>query len=460
MRIYANIPCQEGDAFVCSLCNRLDIDDILRQPSPSLFSAALIDRVKMLSPRTWWGMIDLESKKGVLSSFDISTTARSAKGLLLPFLILFLLRLAMVRRSQSASTIPLPRLLIPLLVSPWCLQCVYQLFYQLSIALGSFRTMTSTQSLTLSRATNALKWRILSRRAYRTRRYDVYLPPSLGNFPNYDTDTDTDSDQAALLFIPGATVAHEAYSEVAARLSDKGFVVAVMSLEPFRLANRHFGANLSSVKRIIKEITNKIHRRALEVRPPTPDESKQQDKHVLPAKTIEWTLMGHSMGAFGAMQLLRTFRDYPWKDQQTLSRANSTMRVTSTIDISMGNKLVLWGVAAFVESATDLSDLKDAEILIIQGTNDVLVDLMRSKQAEFQAFFPPTTVTERIAGGTHEGFGSYQPSFELENDDGRKKKRFVSLDQQHKRACDETVRFLRSRSRTRRPCFASKENRE
>ncbi len=225
-------------------------------------------------------------------------------------------------------------------------------------------------------------------------------------------------------------MAHEAYSEVAARLSDQGFVVAVMSLEPFRLASRHFGANRSSVERIMQEVTNGIHNLALEN---TADE--------LPAKTIEWTLIGHSMGAFGAMQLFRTFLDDPWSNTQTIPKAKSTS--TSNMDIKVGKKLVLWGVAAFVEAATDISDQKDVEILILQGTNDVLVDMKRSRQGELEALFPlNNTTTEYVRGGTHEGFGSYQPSFQVPNNG--KKKRSVSLDQQHKQACDETVRFLRS----------------
>ena len=112
------------------------------------------------------------------------------------------------------------------------------------------------------------------------------------------------------------------------------------------------------------------------------------------------------------------------------------------MDIILGKQLVLWGVAAFVESATDLSDRKDAEILILQGTNDDFVDWMRSREKELKAFFPPTTRIEHIAGGTHEGFGSYEPSFRLENDE---RKKSISLDRQHKRACEETNRFLRSR---------------
>lgn len=445
-----------------------DHDNLLIQSPPLFFPVAFTDRLKLLSPRTWWGIICLESKKGFLSPFDTSKTVRSAVGLLLPLLVLFLWRLAMVRRSQSAATIPSTRLLIASLISPWSLQCFHQLCYQLSIPFESIRTAMKTRSSTLPRAIDALKLRIRHRRAYRTRRYDVYLPPSLAGLSENVTKSDVDTQTLrALLFIPGAAVAHEAYSEVAARLSDKGFVVVVMSLEPFRLADHHFGANIGSVKRIIEQITLDIHVSTMAQRIQTYQESGGKLSPILlpqeigdklprislPAKTVEWTLMGHSMGSFAAMQLFRAFCDHSNNNTYTIGSniPEQLEPITSTMDIVIGNKLVLWGTAALVDFATDLSDQRDADILIVQGTNDEFVELMRSRQDELEAFFPPATRTEHIVGGTHEGFGSYQTSYRWD-DDGTKKKsrRSIPLDKQHKRACDATVRFLCSRQYTRK----------
>jgi len=481
MWIKSAISFESGDMFVSSLCQQMALkaglygtldgsgerqvyghDDLLRQPPPILFPVAFTDRLKLLSPRTWWGIINLESKKGILSPlFDTSKTVRSAVGLLLPLLVFFLWRLAMVRRSQSAVTIPSTRLLIAALISPWSLQCFHQLCYQLSIPFESIRTAMNTRSSTLPRAIDALKLRICHRRAYRTRRYDVYLPPSLAGLSENVTKSDVDTQTLrALLFIPGAAVAHEAYSEVAARLSDKGFVVAVVSLEPFRLADRHFGANLGSVKRIIEQITLDIHASTMAQRIQTyqesggkisrnllPQESGDQISRILlPAKTVEWTLIGHSMGSFAAMQLFRAFCDHSYKNTYTIESniPEQLEPITGTMDIVVGNKLVLWGTAALVDFATDLSDQRDAEILIVQGTNDEFVELMRSRQDKIEAFFPPATRTEHIVRGTHEGFGSYQTSYRWEDDGTKKSRRSTSLDKQHKQACDATVRFLRS----------------
>jgi len=455
---------QRGDAFVSSLCQHKafdagvggafedgplpDGDDILRQSH----LAQVIDRLKLLSPRTWWGIIDQESKKSSLafSSFDISTTAKSALGLLLPLFILFLWRLAVARRRQSGKVIASD--LIAAVLSPWSLQCFHQLYYQLSMPLKSFRTyLTTNQSPTLARATDALKLRIRHRRAYRTRRYDVYLPPSLEGDRELATEgSDNVADDnntvharalSALLLIPGAGVSHEAYSEVAARLSDKGFVVAVMSLEPLRLASRFLGVNPASVRRIVSEITTTIQTRCSEL---AVDPNLRSDCELSassgPAKTFEWTLMGHSMGSFAAMQSYRALHD-EIRNNNNNNKDTTPEFGNSPVKIVFTNKLVLLGLGAFVAFATDLSDRKDTEILIVQGTNDNVVAFMQSRQDEFEAFFPPSTRTEIIPGGTHEGFGSYESIFG--GDDGKKS---IQLDKQHKRVCDATARFLRSRS--------------
>jgi len=451
MRIKSAI--QGGDAFVSLLCKHMaekagwngsldDSDDILRQSPPSLLSAELTNRLKILSPQTWLGMIDLELKRGSVSSFDISTVIKSAMGLLLPVLVLSLLRLAMFRKDQLPSTnLFSQKMLSCFFLSPWNLQCLYQLLHQLSMPLNFFRSMVSAPSSTLPRATDALKLRIQHSRAYRTRRYDVYLPPSFES-PSIE---DTENEQSALLFLPGASVAHEAYSEVAARLSDQGFVVAVMSLEPFRLASRYFGANISSAKGIIQEVTTEIHRLSFEDNPKSSAEGQQPDElptEILPAKTTEWTLLGHSMGSFAAMELFQTFFNDSWNSTQTITKANNKNNNTGiSSTVKVGKKLVLWGVAAYVDYATDISDLNDAELLILQGTKDTLVDMKKSRQGELEAFFPLNTTTAFIRGGTHEGFGSYEPSFKM---DGFRMKRPSSLSHQHKRVCEETAKFLRS----------------
>eukprot|EP00535_Pseudo-nitzschia_heimii_P010360 CAMPEP_0197193500 /NCGR_PEP_ID=MMETSP1423-20130617/27310_1 /TAXON_ID=476441 /ORGANISM="Pseudo-nitzschia heimii, Strain UNC1101" /LENGTH=152 /DNA_ID=CAMNT_0042646701 /DNA_START=9 /DNA_END=467 /DNA_ORIENTATION=- len=149
---------------------------------------------------------------------------------------------------------------------------------------------------------------------------------------------------------------------------------------------------------------------------------------------MEWTLMGHSMGAFAATQLFR---------ESLCDSNNNKEKSESNWNITLGKKLVLWGVAAFVNLATDLSAEGEAQILILQGTNDEFVEMMQSKEDELEAFFPPSTRTEHIIGGTHEGFASYGSIFDSGTTKRKKESRkSIPLDRQHKKACDATVRFL------------------
>ena len=443
MRIKAAVGFESGDSLVSSLCH--DRDGVMQENilddgflSPTKYPSA-IDRVKLFSPLIWLGIIENESRKGPLSSFELSTMVQSTVGLLLPIMVLFILRFTILRPNQPASTIftilrpnrsdstiSTPKSLIALLISPWSLQCFHQLGCQLSILFKSFQTLLNPPVFTLARATETLKLRIQHQRAYRTRRYDVYLPSSLKNF----SDGIEAKNPRALLFIPGALVPHDAYAEVAARLSDEGFVVAVVSLEPLRLAGRRFGLNLKSAKRTIEEITDSIHRSYLNLQSSNEDPVQVQSL----AKPVEWNLVGHSMGCFGAIELFRAFSD----DQQK--------ETPSDIKVVVGKKMVLWGVAAFVDAATDISDQLESEIFILQGTNDKLVEMFQSRQSEFDAFFPPSTRTEYISGGTHGGFGSYQTVYQF-GEDGMEEtvSRSLSLDEQHKRVCDATVRFLCSK---------------
>lgn len=455
-----------SDYVVSSLCKNItaniiaggDERDIIRQ-SLSLLPATVLDRLLLLSPRTWWGMIDCEDKKS-FSPFEKSVVIRSIVGLFLPTLILWtmnIVRLGMLRQRRSMATVstaeslvPMPhmilgRLVVAAMVSPWSFQCIYQIVRQLTIIFRSLRATLQNQSKTLPRAADALKERIKHHRAYRTRRYDVYFPPSLGNFASKRKTKPNENVLQSLLLIPGALVSHEAYSEVAARLSDKGFVVAVMSLEPLRLANQHLGADKKSVLRIMTQITKQIHVHMATL------QSYRTDGDGISIKTVEWTLMGHSMGSFAAMKLVDEFFVCSKSDTTSNVGPADSRKATElfvlpeppSFRVTIRNKLVLWGVAAFIESAIDISNHTDTDILIIQGTNDKLVHMLRTRQAEFDSFFPVNTITKEIEGGTHEGFSSYEAMYGS-SPDNNNDKRSLTLDKQHKRTCEFTSQFIRS----------------
>jgi hypothetical protein len=288
------------------------------------------------------------------------------------------------------------------------------------------------RSSPLPSAIRTLRDSIDDKRAYRKRRFDVYLPP-LTSFEEVSSTTPTTTPhhaeqqqkrqkQHAILFFPGANVPHIAYSEIAARLSDHGLLVVVLSMEPFRLASTHLGADQNSVKRIVQ----KLERSSF---------GSQVD--------LEWTLIGHSMGAFAVCQLFRDFWEQEQQFKTTSPHNNNFNQNTQSLSIS---RLVLLGVGAFVAVATDLSCIdsssgdNDRRILIVQGSNNQVVAMLSANQNEFDALFPQScTQRETIAGGTHGGFASYGDKTGMS---GSKNNDALSREEQQEQACALTARFL------------------
>lgn len=242
--------------------------------------------------------------------------------------------------------------------------------------------LKSTRSPATVEAWRVLSERMTQQRAYRTRRYDAYLPPYLQ--PSRAVE--------AILFLPGFGVDHVAYAESAARLSDAGFVVVVLSAEPLRVASTELG--FASAK--IKDIQYNVCRR-LDV-------------------PLSWSAMGHSLGSFTATHVSLQF-DIP--------------------------RVVMWGSAPMDDLIADLST-SNKRVLIIQGANDKVIEFMvpdeedRRKQTEkFYNKLPKETTTKLIQGGNHSGFGNYTPAFSIESPG-------MSRSEQHSQAVALTVAFLRN----------------
>ena len=105
-------------------------------------------------------------------------------------------------------------------------------------------------------------------------------------------------------------------------------------MEPCLFADPALGADMGSIRRIMKKTIKEL---------------------ALAETDIEWSLMGHSMGAFASMRLYDHFQKYDG-------------------DIKIRN-LVMLGAAPFIEECTNLStynDPKENRILLIQASNDAL----------------------------------------------------------------------------------------
>jgi pimeloyl-ACP methyl ester carboxylesterase len=105
---------------------------------------------------------------------------------------------------------------------------------------------------------------------------------------------------------------------------------------------------------------------------------QQVDRDFLPFPA-EWSLGGHSMGAFAAMRL--------------------------AVELQPTN-LVFWGMGPFTEARTDISSI-GCPVLVIQGSNDMLCKYTPESREEFRRALPLHYVEKLIRGGTHDGFATY-----------------------------------------------------
>ncbi|OEU11552.1 hypothetical protein FRACYDRAFT_245608 [Fragilariopsis cylindrus CCMP1102] len=212
----------------------------------------------------------------------------------------------------------------------------------------------------------------------------------------------------------------------------------LLSMEPLRLADSRFGnTDVKTMKGIMNSITNEILLPSTSKSKSMANMGNNADNNIGSdnnKKIIEFTLMGHSLGAFAAMKLFRELvvdnnaditgtkkRNDEDKakhnQQQPLQQQHkeSSMTVIATkksfsipeIEIGISNKLIMWGVAAFIPFLTDLSsksmihpttnnDAKNKknviDILIVQGTRDTTISMMNTtttKKEEFDSYFPP-----------------------------------------------------------------------
>jgi hypothetical protein len=351
-------------------------------PTHSLLITSALDRLRLLSPITWYGLMQVSSRSP-FTAFQLEKLRDATLGVILP-LITFFLCMQLIETKRQAN-ISWHRMLA---LSPWVWHCSRQLLVQLSFFFQTVMNYFRNRNHALPSAIEGIRMRIASNRAYRTRRYDVYLPPSSLTMRN-NAQSKT---QKAIVMLPGALVPHPSYSELAGRLSDTGLLVVVTSLEPCLLADPNLGADIGSIRRIMSQIQKQLR-----------------------IDNMEWILMGHSMGAFGAMRLY---------DQFHKQQSDKKIR-----------DLVLLGVAPFINECTDLShynNFTETRILLIQASDDVLVELLEDRQKELYTNFPVDTTARRdILGATHHGFASY------DDDDGQ-----ITRHEQQQQVCDLVQDFL------------------
>jgi len=241
-------------------------------------------------------------------------------------------------------------------------------------------------------AQNLLAERMEHQRAIRTKEYDVFLPP-----PNQNNNNKNKT--PGLIFYPGWLINHTAYAPIAAKLSDSGILVVVVSMEPFRASVHPTKIEKTRFLRILYELLAEV----------APDQP-----------VGEWAVGGHSVGAHLAMKIAR-----------------ATSPGTS--------RLVVWGCGSkpIDHRSAFLAEHKKMEVLVLNGSEDKSINqLTFAQQTDFRNLLPRSTIYKTIPGGNHNGFGHYEKPKNRKRDGVRT----ITLDQQQDIAVEETAMFLKGKS--------------
>ena len=308
------------------------------------------------------------------------------------------------------------RCLILSVISPTAIDLLLHNFAPVLIQIFSrLRVVLSSRKGPDNSTLEVLAERVRIGRAIRRHAYDLYFPP----------DNAIDSKRnivSSLLFFPGFGVQHSAYADVASRISDDGIPVAVVSLEPLRLAHQNLGGGMEDVKYLIQLA------------------GKDLVMHYKPLQAggkivIEWALGGHSMGGYNALQLA-----------ELLIASNEEMRSVLLPDGSIskiGTNIVAWAAGTIDQSFPNLHDASSLRVLILLASNDSIARISSLQQKQkLLSKLPKNTRLTIIKGGNHSGFASYDNASAQSGTMLVNGPRHISLESQQKEASRLTVDFI------------------
>lgn len=385
---------------------------VTTRPPPPPWGTVVWDRLTLFHPRVWW-RVSLYKRVAALVWRPLFT---SAAAILLPVCAYSCYCCSASTRPQH-SGLRKDGLATTYFCSPWIVAWTWKALISIqSLCEATWDLLTVQQSNTLPEAMECLQDRVHICRAYRERGYDVYLPPPLkAKNDNHTDDGDEDSSTLSLhssphiLFFPGATVDHTAYSCTAAMMSDAGYLVVVLSAEPLRFVD-------TELPRFRAERLRRIQRRIEHCQGSSASCIQSNDdtsikSTIMPAN--DWILIGHSMGSLACTKLAPELRNV--------------------------KGIVLWGSAPFLDHMRDLSSQLDLSVLVVQATNDNVIQAFATPDTirRFWEMLPaPTTIRHDIVGGTHSGFGHYASCWKSELEG-------IPIGEQQREAVDTTIRFLK-----------------
>jgi pimeloyl-ACP methyl ester carboxylesterase len=369
--------------------------------------------------------------------------------------------------SMSNSLMPSPKqFLLAYLLSPWTMSWLLRgvgPVVQVTLAVATARS-EHRRTRALPEAWQVLSLAIQEGRAYRTRKYDAYLPPSLSTTTTTSSSLDsvdsgrqldpacvasfpalsfavsndhTNSQQqqqlqpgeSVILFIPGSGLDPTGYAPPAKMLSDCGHVVIVLSSEPLRMASPSLGFTSAYAKRVIRQVNRElnnaklVHRRLPRTTTTTTTPNGEslgtaqplEPESPVPPRERTFHLLGHSLGAFTAshwVQDLNTTKLILWAALPVFSEYLNDL---SSVNSNNGNN-------------KDNDDDDDAlQVLVLQVSNDGIQQVMMETTPPNVLALRTKTFWQRLPqgrargnveqrllmGATHNGFASHEAGYFL-----------------------------------------------
>jgi len=228
------------------------------------------------------------------------------------------------------------------------------------------------------------------------RAFDLYLPKRKRRH-QHRTNYSQKKKKQGLIFLPGLMVDHHAYANCAKRLANRGIIVVVVSAEPLRLPAKFLGCDAADVRQIQK----------------CAEATLLRDCYINGGgDDVEWSLGGHSFGAYRAMALAKELNV---------------------------RKLIIWAAGKleeFVPNYLRSDDAHEIRVLAIQADRDGICSFSSEMEyAKFKRSMPSDAVHYMVKGGNHAGFASYPTnSFDIESR--------ISRNVQHRLVCGWTAKFL------------------
>lgn len=222
-----------------------------------------------LSPRSWIGVHNALKRQIPNSDFVFRMVIVWLIHILVPFLLLTTLACLPFNSTSTTIVTCARRSLVVTCISPMAITQTAEVLPHMTTIANRLRLWSTLRKEAELDASEALASALSNDRALRNYHCDIY-------FPRERTANDR---QKAMLFIPGFCVDHTAYASIASQMASKGnMIVAVLSLEPLRLADQHF-LDLVELRSCMKTVTKIWNQR-----------SGYRNNF------LDWSIGGHSYG--------------------------------------------------------------------------------------------------------------------------------------------------------------------